>query len=111
LGDRHGTITTWIKGINLTASCGLRDRAGPGFARGGTATRICIVPNAGHPCSGGVCLGDRDCSKHEDRDWHNHHRETTLTHLQPPLLEGLGGADSRTRLVVPFTVAPIFPAV
>src|SRR6185436_2037963 len=79
--DRHCTETTWIEGINLTAGRGLGDGASPGFAWGSTATGVSIVSNAGHPCTGGLCLGDRDCSKHEDRDCHNLDREPKLTHF------------------------------
>jgi len=80
LGDRDRTETTWIECINFTAGRGLGDGASPGFAGGSTATGIRIVPNAGHPCSGGLGLGDRDCSKHKSRDCQNLDREPKLTH-------------------------------
>src|SRR5215213_9289743 len=81
LGDRHGTKTTWIECVNLTAGRGLGDGASPCFARSGTAAGVSIVPYAGHPCSGGLCLCDRHSCKHEGRDCQNLDREPKLTHF------------------------------
>src|SRR6185369_7938344 len=81
LGDRHRTETTWIESINFTAGRGLGNGASPGFAGGSAATGVSIVSNAGHPCSGGLGLGDRDCSKHKSRDCQNLDREPKLTHF------------------------------